>query len=99
MNGVGRPVTRYIFINNEPPGSSRKFFVTGQLIVDEHGEPVAMSKILERKGDLPTKILCNWYEENKILLIELKNPTYNEAIDPHVWEVPNYQPQIDMSEQ
>lgn len=92
-NGVGELVNRYTFI------SKANQYVVGHLITNVNGQPVAISEITEHQGAIPKKILYTWYEEDKILFIDLTDARYNESIDPKEWIVPNFQPQINIGEE
>lgn len=92
-NGSGQPILYSLFVNKE-----RKQ-IDGFLVTDPSGKHLAACEIQQRNGDLPTKILYTWYEEDRVMLIQLNNPQANTQIDGIHWTMPNYTPKIDMSEQ
>lgn len=92
-NSMGKVVNKYTFINKQTE------LIEGYLIVYEDGTKSASAEILEHQGGLPKKILFTYYEENKIMSLELKDAQMNVPIDSTKWERPNTQPQINMGEQ
>jgi len=90
---MGRPILFSVFIDKLEKRAD------GFLITDRNGKPLASAEILEHRSSLPTKILFVWYEEDRALLLELKNPQGNVKIPTSYWAQPDYQPRINMADE
>lgn len=73
--------------------------ISGFIITDPQGNPLAVAEITEYKNDLPSQLLYTWYEEGKTLLLEFRNPQINLHIPSNLWSPPNESPKIDMSKE
>lgn len=92
-NAMGKTVNNYTFINRTTE------LIEGYLVAYEDGTKSASAEILEHEGGLPKKILFTYYEEDKVMYIELNNTQVNVSIDPSRFQMPNIKPQINMGEQ
>lgn len=92
MNGSNKPIICCTYINK----LHRQ--ITGFLITDVQGNNLASCEVQEfGTNGLPFRILYDWKEENRTLLVELTNLRVNYAIDPKNWEPPNRSPKINMA--
>jgi hypothetical protein len=89
---TGQPVLFSVLINK-----ARKQ-VDGCLITDQSGKVLAASEIQQYNNGVPVKILYSWYEENRTMLMTLKNPKVNTTISGSAWAMPNYTPKSNMAE-
>jgi hypothetical protein len=92
LNSSGDPIVFSVFVNKE-----RKQ-IDGYVVVNKDGNTIASCEVQLYEGDVPVKILYNWREENKVMLLELNKPKINIVIAPATWEMPNYTPKINMAE-
>ena len=90
-NSLSQPILYTVIVDKQSQ------MVNGLLITDLAGQPLAAAEIRQYQNGLPIQILYNWYEESKILLLELQNPTINRHISSRYWEPPNQSPRIDMA--
>lgn len=65
------------------------------VIADLDGKMLASCEV-EYVDSLPSRITYNWHEEHRSLILEFKRVKMNLAIDPRNWQIPDYQPKIDM---
>lgn len=92
-NSMGKPIRKYIFVNKKSE------LIDGFLVSYEDGTKSASSEVLEYgENNLPKKILFTYYEENKVVYIELDNIKANIALSDNLWVKPNIAPQVDLSE-
>jgi outer membrane lipoprotein-sorting protein len=92
-NGTGQTVLYSVFINKV------KKQIDGFVITDLNGKTLAACEIQEWSGDLPTKVLYTWQEEERVMLIRFNRHQLNPVISPTIWQMPNYTPKINMGEQ
>lgn len=92
QSASGQPLLFAVFVNK-----SRKQ-IDGYILTNSNGQTLATCDIQEYAGSIPTKILYTWYEENHVMLVTLKRPKMNSAIDPSVWQMPNHTPKKNMAE-
>lgn len=90
-NSMGDPILYTVVVDKE--GKEIK----GILITDMQGKALALAEIREHHNGLPVQILYNWYEENKVLLLEFHNPKVNLRIASTSWQPPNEKPKINMA--
>ena len=91
INASGEDVLFSVFINKD------KKQIDGYLIVNKDGKTAASCEIQEYSVDIPTKILYNWNEEERIMLITLTKPQFNQTLSSQVWEMPPVRPKLDMA--
>lgn len=66
------------------------------VISDTSGKVLASCEITH-EGNLPKKILYDWKEEQRSLVLEFHTPVINKTLSKKLWELPSYQPKFDMS--
>jgi len=59
---------------------------------------LASAEIQKYEAGLPTKILYIWHEEDRALLLEMKNPKINTSLIEDNWKMPTRLPQLNMAE-
>jgi len=91
-NSTGQVINKYTFVNKKTE------LIEGYLVTYENGTKSASAEILEYENDLPKTILFHYYEEDKIMRLNLKNVTINSFIDVENFDMPNIKPQINMGE-
>lgn len=92
QNAMGEPILFSVFINK-----TRKQ-VDGYLVTNKAGTNIAACEVQEYSGDVPVKILYNWYEENRVMLMTLNRPVLNPTMPPSVFQMPNITPKKNMAE-
>ena len=92
-NGVGKPVLRQVSIDNNEK------LVKQIVISDLNGKPLVIAQIHHSGNGLPKVIDCQWYEEDYAFQMELQGVRVNSPIPPSTWDVPGYQPQINMADE
>jgi hypothetical protein len=91
-NASGKPLLFSVMLNK-----SRKQ-IDGYILTNDKGVTLATCEIQEYSGNIPTKVLYNWYEENKVVLMVFIRPQENATINQGQWEMPNYSPKHNMAE-
>jgi len=66
------------------------------VMTDLNGKPLASSEIKEYSGKFPTRIVYNWFEEDKIMEIRINGPWEGGNAKPELWKMPNINPKTDM---
>lgn len=89
----GEPLLFAVFVNKD------KKRVDGYVVTNNSGQTVAACEVQEYSNGLPTKILYNWYEEGRVMLMVLNRPKLNPSIPPSVWQMPNIERKVNMAEQ
>jgi hypothetical protein len=89
-NSIGEKIFFSILLNKKLE------CIKGFLITDAGGNLLSSCEI-EWIDNIPNKILYNWKEENKTMLIELKNSSTNIVLEENIFEMPYYKPQINMA--
>jgi len=69
------------------------------IVISDLSSKVIASCEIEYQGILPKKILYDWKEEQKSLVIEFSNPTINKKFSSSNWDLPRYSPKIDMGKE
>ena len=69
--------------------------IQGVAICDLNENILACCEI-EYIGIVPKKILYDWKEEKRSLVIEFNSPQINQDLSKYNWELPKYNPKIDM---
>ena len=72
--------------------------IEGMIVTDLDARPLASAEIREYKAGLPSKILYIWHEEDRALLMELKDPKVNTSIPENQWKMPDREPKLNMAE-
>lgn len=91
-NASGEPILFSVFVNKS------KKVVEGYLVSDQSGKTLAACEVQQFAGDLPSKILYSWYEENRVMLMQFDNVKVNPSISESVWSMPNYTPKRNMAD-
>lgn len=89
MNASNQSVLYSMFLNK----SSKR--MDGIVISDLSGTTIASCQV-EYEGLLPKRILYDWQEEQRSLVLEFSRPMINQQIPPDHWNMPRYSPKIDM---
>jgi hypothetical protein len=91
-NASGEQILFSVFV------SKSKNAVEGYLVSDQSGKTLAACEVQQFAGDLPSKILYSWYEENRVMLMQLNELKVNSNISESVWSMPNYTPKNNMAD-
>jgi hypothetical protein len=91
MNSSGKIVTRWISLN----GTTN--YVEHIVVLDSDSKKLAACS-LEYTGLTLKRICYDWFEESRSMVVEFKSPKYNLNLDGQFWQLPNYQPRINMAE-
>lgn len=92
LNASGDPIVFSVFVNKE-----RKQ-IDGYVVTNRAGKSIASCEVQQYSGDIPTKILYNWHEESRVMLLQFNRPRVNAAVGSGTWAMPNYTPKINMAE-
>jgi hypothetical protein len=65
LNASGDPINFAIFVSKE-----RKQ-IDGYVVTDSNGKSLAACEVQQYSGDIPVKILYTWYEENRVMLMQM----------------------------
>ena len=90
QNASGKKIIITTFINRD---TNR---VKGILTTDVKGKPLVTSEIKSYNGMFPKTIVYNWYEEDRVMQIDIENPNAGRRANPELWVIPDIYPQIDM---
>lgn len=90
QNASGKKIIVTTFVNR----STNK--ISGILTTDLDAKPLVSAEIKEYKSDFPKKVVYHWFEEDKVMEIELINPRMGGEANPELWVRPKIYPQIDM---
>lgn len=93
ITSTGKEIVNAVFVDKEQER------ITTIEITDTQGIPLASCEILEVENDLPKKVLFTWYEENKMMQMELKNPSINKKLSSDYWKMPDIKPIVDMGKE
>ena len=88
-NATGQRVLYSVFLNKF---NNR---MQGIAISDLSGKILASCEI-EYNGNLPAKIIYDWREEGRFLVLEFQNPSINKVLPKINWDRPHYVPKINM---
>jgi hypothetical protein len=91
-NGNNQPILYSIFLNKTTKQ------IDGFIVTDPAGKYLVACEIQARNGDLPQKILYTWYEEDRVMLLNLRDGKTNVAINAVHWTMPDKTPKINMAE-
>ena len=91
INAVNQPIFKCTFVNKQ----TQK--ISGIILTDANGATLASAEI-EYFGNIPQRILFTWHEEERVMLIEMREPTLNVQIATDTWTVPNISPKINMGQ-
>lgn len=72
--------------------------IQGTAISDLSENILACSEI-QYIGVVPKRILYDWKEEKRSLVIEFRSPQINQDLSKHDWELPDYSPKINMGKE
>lgn len=91
LDASGLPIQFSVFV------SKIRKQIDGYVVSDQSGKVEASCEIQQYVGDMPTKILYNWYAEKRVMLMVLNHPRLNPVIGPEMWSMPNHTPKLNMA--
>lgn len=91
INSYGQNIIFCIVVNKKEKQ------IDGFLICDLKGNVLASCEIQQRKYNIPSKILYNWSEEGKTMIINIKSSSTNQKFTEEDFEIPNLGKKINMS--
>jgi len=93
LNSIGQPIGHLTVIDKK---NKR---IAGHMIVEESGQLIATSQIVEYVNDLPKVIFYNWHQEQQIMLVKFKDIKTNVEISSGYWNRPEVKEEIDMGKE
>jgi len=92
ITATGQKVLYSVFLNKQTKR------MDGIVVTDLNGKPLTSCDV-EYDGVLPKRIVYDWQEEQRSLVLEFRRPAMNQSLSPNHWQMPDYTPKINMAEE
>ncbi len=93
QNALGKDILNAVFV------SKQERRIRAVMITDTKGVTLASCEITHDASGLPQRLVYNWNEEKRVMVLELRKAKKNRTLSSSMWSMPDIEPRVDMGKE